>query len=254
MGLRCVQDYLICDELRPVVAAYSFYSFFHSESCDPQAYARKPASPRSAGESAAKAEKRHCSQQSPQQCPLPALPSTLPGTFGDTGFLSPVAGGPDCKTSSDELWWRCPSLSVSVLISGDLHERVHVWLNGCNDCVQHMYERQQLLYVCLYCVCQVGHTYKANHSTPLAGAPPNSRITSMKKTWNQMSLAFSRPWDKNVRVVSDASFKVWVAKQTCPPPAESIMSVPVQRSAESVARPGELVKHCSNTPLHCVAN
>ena len=46
-----------------------------------------------------KTEKRHCSQQSAQQAFFPALfPALSPALLGGSGFLSPVAGGPDCNT------------------------------------------------------------------------------------------------------------------------------------------------------------
>ena len=86
---------------------------------------RKPESPKSAGNSAGKkgtaggdcweqcweaalfgkVEKRHCSQQSPPAVPFfpalfPALsPALSPALLGDSGFLSPAAGGPDLKAS-----------------------------------------------------------------------------------------------------------------------------------------------------------
>ena len=64
-----------------------------------------------------KAASQHCSQQSPQQPPSPAtVPGTLPGTFwGDSGFLSPVAGGPDCQTG----FWE-----VSKVLKSGIRQRI----------------------------------------------------------------------------------------------------------------------------------
>ena len=59
------------------------------EQCRFSAFPNKPAS-------------QHCSQQSPQRSPFSRHSSQhSPGTFGDLGFLSPVAGRWDSKSSAD---------------------------------------------------------------------------------------------------------------------------------------------------------
>ena len=84
---------------------------------------RKPESPKKAEESAGEAASQHCSKQSPQSSPFSRDSSqhSLRVILGFSGFLSPVAGGPDCKGSEHE------STIFRVAVPADSHCETNVF-------------------------------------------------------------------------------------------------------------------------------